>query len=260
MKKSVVVPVQDEHGLCPFEPGQLDDNLELISELGYDGVELGITDPTSVSVDGITEKLEENGLKLSALTTGQAYGIEGISITERDPNKRKMARDRLKSHVEFASNFDDAVVIVGSLRGDGKSQPPGRWLTENLRDIARYAEKKQVGIVFEPLNRYESSLINTVKEAIELIEEVGSTRLGVLFDTFHANIEESSLSESIEVASEKLRYVHLADSNRWAPGYGHINFEEVFSTLEKVEYDGFCSLESLPKPDREKCLTALVNI
>ncbi|MCF7890289.1 sugar phosphate isomerase/epimerase [Candidatus Bipolaricaulota bacterium] len=260
MKKSVVLPVQDEHGLCPFEPGQLDKDLKLISEFGYDGVELGITDPNSVSVRKITEKLRDNELKLSALTTGQAYGVEGISITERDPGKRKMARDRLKSHIDFAADFEDVPVIIGSLRGDGKSNPPRRWLTQNLSDIAQYAESQKVNIAFEPLNRYESSLVNTVKEALDVIEEVGSPRMGVLFDTFHANIEESSIAESIEVASKKLIYVHLADSNRWAPGYGHIDFSKVFSTLDNAGYEGFCSLESLPRPDKEVCLEAPFEI
>lgn len=256
MKKSVVLPVQDEHDLCPFEPGQLDKDLKLISELGYNGVELGITDPTSVSVKEISEKLKNNGLELSALTTGQAYGVEGISITERDPGKREMAKERLKRHIDFATNFDSAPVIIGSLRGDGKSNPPRRWLTQNLSDIARYGESQDVNIVFEPLNRYESSLVNTVKEALDIIEEIDSPKLGILFDTFHANIEEISIAKSIEVVSEELMYVHLADSNRWAPGYGHIDFQKVFSTLEDVGFDGFCSLESLPKPDRDRCLRA----
>lgn len=260
MKKSVVLPIQDEHGLCPFDPGHLDNDLERISELEYEGVELGITDPKTVSVDEITEKLDDNQLELSALTTGQAYGIEGISLTEKDPGKRKMARERLKAHIDFAYNFDHTPVIIGSLRGDGKDEPPFRWLKDNLAKVASYAEEQGVKLAFEPLNRYESSLVNNVEEALEVIEAVNSPELGVLFDTFHANIEEASIAESIELVAEKLVYVHLADSNRWAPGYGHIDFDALLSTLERVGYDGFCSLESLPKPDRESCLRALLEI
>lgn len=260
MKKSVVLPVQDEHGLCPFEPGQLDDDLKTISEYGYDGVELGITDPTAVSVEKIKEKLNENDLSLSALTTGQAYGIEGISITERDPGKRMMALKRIRAHIDFASSFAAVPVIIGSLRGKGDSPQADRWLVENLSELAEYAESQGVDLALEPLNRYESTIVNTVSDGLEVIETVGSTRLELLFDTFHANIEEPALTESIREVSEELIYIHLADSNRWAPGYGHIDFAEVLSALKEIGYKGFFSLESLPKPDREKSLRAPFQI
>lgn len=260
MKKSVVLPLQDKHGLCPFSPGQFEEDLKTISEFGYDGVELGITDPEVVSVSSVAESLRDKGLELSALTTGQAYGVEGISITESDPGKRNMARERLKSHIDFASNFDDTPVILGSLRGEGGHEPASRWLIENLAKLSDYAEEKGVDIAFEPLNRYESSLVNTVEEGLEVIEEVRSSRLGLLFDTFHANIEEPSLTKSIKKTSKKIIYVHLADSNRWAPGYGHIDFANVISSLGDIGYNGFCSLESLPKPDKKSSLKAPFKI
>jgi len=260
MKKSVVLPLQDEHGLCPFEPGSLDEDLKTISECGYDGVELGITDPDTVSVNAVKEKLKHEALELSALTTGQAYGIEGISITERDPGKREMAKVRIKSHIDFASNFEATPVIIGSLRGVGDSPQATRWLVENLSEVAEYAETMDVEIAFEPLNRYESQIVNSVETALEIVEEVGSPKVGLLFDTFHANIEEPNISESIRKGAEQIIYVHLADSNRWAPGYGHLDFPAVFSVLKEVGYEGFCSLESLPKPNKKECLNAPFEI
>lgn len=260
MKKSAIIPIQDEHGLSPFRPGSLDKNLELISEYGYEGVELGITDPGSVSVEEVSQKLTFYDLELSAITTGQAYGLEGISLTERDPTKREIANDRLKGHIDFASNFRGTVVILGSLRGRGESKQALRWLKEKLNELVSYAESKSVDLAFEPLNRYESSIINNVEEGLNLVEEIGSPRLGLLLDTFHANIEEAILEESIKEASKNLFYVHLADSNRWAPGYGHINFVKIFSALAEIEYEGFCSLESLPKPDKSRCLQAMFRL
>lgn len=254
MKFSVVLPVQDKHGLSPFSPGNFEEDLGTISEYGYHGVELGITDPKSVSVNRVKELLSENGLELSALTTGQAYGVEGISITETDPGKRSAARERLMDHIDFASRFEDVPVIIGSLRGKGEEGPAQRWLVENLSKLAQYAEENEVNLVLEPLNRYESSIVNSVKEGLEVIDEVDSSRLRLLFDTFHANIEEASILESIERGSDRIIYVHLADSNRWAPGFGHLDFQGIRRTLDELDYSGFCSVESLPKPDRKQCL------
>ncbi len=78
--------------------------------------------------------------------------------------------------------------------------------------------------------------------------------IGILFDTFHANIEEISIGESIQRADDRLFHVHIADSNRWAPGYGHLDFSQISKVLSGIDYQGFGSLESLPKPNPKICL------
>jgi sugar phosphate isomerase/epimerase len=148
-----------------------------------------------------------------------------------------------------------AVVIVGLLRGADDSL---ELLAESLAECARFAP--DVRIALEPLNRYESHLINTVKEALEVVKRVGAENLGILFDTFHANIEEFSFGEAIRVAGDRLFHVHLADSNRWVPGFGRLGFGEVWEALAAIGYRGSLVLECFPKPGVREMLSAADKI
>jgi len=138
------------------------------------------------------------------------------------------------------------LVIVGSLRGaDGARE----YLIESLKQCA--TSNDRVTIALEPLNRYESRLLNTVAETLEVVEAVGADNVGLLFDTFHANIEEADPAAAIGAAGSRLAHVHLADSNRWVPGYGHIDFHAAERALDRIGYGGAVVLEPLlrPRPD-----------
>ena len=254
MKPSLVVPIQDP---TPYSPvasvTDLKTNLARVAIAGYEGVELAITDPAKVDAGSIRKLLELHGLTLSAITTGQAYGLEGISFTAPEEALRRKAVERIKQHARLARKFDaDAAVIVGLIRGERGDQIGGTQLRDALQECAR--ENSGVKFALEPINRYETGLINTVEEALGLLNEIGLPNIGLLFDTFHANIEERSLVESIRMAGEKLFHVHIADSNRFAPGYGHLHFGEIGDALRAVRYQRFCSLEALSKPTPDACM------
>ena len=109
-------------------------------------------------------------------------------------------------------------------------------------------------LAVEPINRYETTLINNVAEGLALIDRVAAENLGLLFDTFHANIEEPSLQESLVAAGDRLFHVHVADSNRWHPGAGHVDFAGFLDALGssvRPVYEGFISGEFLPQPDAD---------
>jgi sugar phosphate isomerase/epimerase len=127
-------------------------------------------------------------------------------------------------------------------------------LVESLRECA--AHRPSVRLALEPLNRYESRLIHTVEDAVSVLDRVGAENLGILFDTFHANIEEISIRDAIHRAGDRLVHVHLADSNRFVPGYGHLDFAEVWRSLDDVGYDRALVLEPLPRPSTEALLQA----
>lgn len=252
MKSSVIVPVQDPTPFSPFSPKQsLETNLAKISEAGYDGVELAITDPTHIEIAEIKKLLRRYNLAVPAITTGQAYGIEGLSLTSSDKELRERATSRIKRHMQLAEEFS-AVVIVGLIRGEKGDREARKLLIEALGACACFDDK--VELALEPLNRYEAELVNTVDEALEVLDKIKMDNIGILFDTFHANIEEISIGESIQRADDRLFHVHIADSNRWAPGYGHLDFNQISEVLSGIGYQGFGSLESLPKPNPKICL------
>jgi len=108
-----------------------------------------------------------------------------------------------------------------------------------------------VRLTLEPVNRYESNFINTLQEGAEFIDRIGVSNIGLLADTFHMNIEEVSIYESIRQSKNYITHVHFADSNRWAPGYGHLDFQKIVETLKEINYQGYISAEILPLPDQD---------
>ncbi|MCR4391509.1 MAG: sugar phosphate isomerase/epimerase [Candidatus Acetothermia bacterium] len=238
----LIVPVQDPTPFSPFAPGEWTDALARVGEHGCEAVELAVTDPTRLDAAHVAEALERAGLRLASLTTGQAAGKESLSLAAPDDAVRRRAVERIQAHMRLAAPFQ-AVVIVGLLRGvDGD---PG-LLVESLRECAR--ADRTVRLALEPLNRYESRLVNTVAEGLSVMERVGAENVGLLVDTFHANIEEPKIGEAFRRAGDRLFHVHLADSNRWPPGHGHLEWGEVRDALVRIGYRGSLILECLPRP------------
>jgi 5-keto-L-gluconate epimerase len=250
----MIVPLQDRTPFSPHAPADWGRSLTQVRAAGYDGVELAITDPAVVDPDTIMEALTPGGLRLLSITTGQAAGLEGLSLTSPDVQIQRRTIDRIKAHMDFARDFG-AVVIVGSLRGTVRDVA---LLIESLRECATHAP--QVRLALEPLNRYESQLLNTVNDALAAVENVGAENLGLLVDTFHANIEETDISEAFRSAGDRLFHVHLADSNRLLPGEGHIDFGPIWNTLDKIDYRGAMVLEAVAGKRGEEFAEAPANL
>jgi sugar phosphate isomerase/epimerase len=144
--------------------------------------------------------------------------------------------------------------VIGGVRGtltgsDRDRVGQYRRAVETLRRYAEHALPQKVSLVVEPINRYETNFLNTIDEALQFISEVNMDNLGVLPDTFHMNIEEVTLAESLRSAGERVLHVQFTDSNRRAAGQGHIDFHELAAVLRAAGYRGYVSTETLPLPD-----------
>ncbi|HEY5270955.1 MAG TPA: 5-keto-L-gluconate epimerase [Anaerolineales bacterium] len=252
MKLSIVLSTQPAQFQAATFKGDLVTNLRRIAALGYDGVELAIRAPKLVDLDELERLTRACRLSVPAIGTGQAWGEEGLSFTDPDPSVRRAAIERIKSHVPVASRFG-AVIIVGLIRGivkSGVEQAQAMdWLGEALRECSEAARPHGIRLALEPINRYETTLINTTAQGLELIESVGADNFGLLLDTFHMNIEEPSIEASIRACGKSIFHFHVADSNRWYPGAGHLDFKSILKTLFATGYSGWVSGEFLPKPD-----------
>ena len=252
MKISFVISTQPTHfEAVSFSP-DFEANAARLAELGYDGVELAVRDPVMLDVAGVRRVLDKYHMLVPAIGTGQAWGEEHLSFTDPDPAIRERAINRIQSHIALARELN-AIVILGLIRG--KIQPnisPDQthsWLIDALKIVTDAAAKDNVRFVLEPINRYETNLLNNVGDTLKLINELGADNLGVLYDTFHSNIEEPRLEDSLRACGSRVFHVHLADSNRWAPGAGHVDFASIVNTLREMNYAGWVSAEILPKPD-----------
>ena len=269
MKLSVVLSTQQTQFQAASFSGSLAQNIADIAFMGYDGVELAIRDPMLVDVDALEALTREHGLRVPAIGTGQAWGEEKLSFTDPDESVRRAAIERVKSHVPLAARFN-AVIIIGLVRGiikPGITQEQGMaWLCEALQECSTAANPFGVRLALEPINRYETTLVNSVAQGMALIDRVGADNFGLLLDTFHMNIEEPDILQSISTCGDRIFHFHVADSNRWYPGAGHLDFRGILSRLQSTGYDGFVSGEFMPLPDpltaaRESiaCLRAILS-
>jgi sugar phosphate isomerase/epimerase len=254
MKLSVVLSTHAAAFEAVAFKGDFAANVAKIAAWGYDGVELAVRDPSLVNAGQLERVVVDNGLVVPAIGTGQAWGEEGLSFTSDDPAVRAAAVERISSHVPLAQHLD-ALIILGLIRGitpEGQTHEQSmEYLVEAIQQCAAAAAGTDVRFALEPMNRYETDLVHTAADGLELIERVGADNFGLLLDTFHMNIEEADIGESIRACGDRIFHFHVADSNRWYPGAGHLDFVSILDALEETEYDGFISGEFMPLPDAD---------
>jgi sugar phosphate isomerase/epimerase len=254
MRQSIVLSTHAAQFEAVAFKGDLAANVAKVAGWGYDAVEVAVRDPGLVDPDELESLVSRNGLNVSAIGTGQAWGEEGLSLTSDDPSIRTAARQRLESHVPLAQRLE-SLIILGLIRGiTPKAQTHERsmgYLIEALRGCTGVAAEAGVRFALEPLNRYETDLVHTVAEGLDLIDRVGADNLGLLLDTFHMNIEEPDIEASVKACGDRIFHFHVADSNRWYPGAGHLDFGSILATLSATGYRGYVSGEFLPLPDAD---------
>jgi sugar phosphate isomerase/epimerase len=252
MNLSIVLSTQPTQFQAATFKGDLEANLKRIAAIGYTGVELAIRDPKLVDFDELEWLTRQCGLSVPAIGTGQAWSEEGLSFTDPDPQVRRAAIARIHSHVLGATRFG-AIIIIGLIRGIVKPGiDPGQaidWLVEALRECSAAALPHGIRLALEPINRYETTLLNNTVQGLELIERVGADNFGLLLDTFHMNIEEPNIEAGIHQCGSRIFHFHVADSNRWYPGAGHLDFKSILRELIATGYRGWVSGEFLPRPD-----------
>ena len=254
MKLSIVLSTHSAQFQAVAFKGDFEENVAKIAKWGYDGAEIAIRDPSLVNADELIQVVKAYNLTVPAIGTGQAWGEEKLALTSRDPAVRTQAIERIKSHVSLASRLT-AMIILGLIRGvtpaDANKEESMDLLLEALKECSRVAAEAGVRMAIEPLNRYETDLIHTMAEGLDLIAKVGADNLGLLLDTFHMNIEEPVIEESIRDCGDRIFHFHVADSNRWHPGAGHLDFDSILRALFSTGYQGFVSGEFMPLPDAD---------
>lgn len=228
-----------------------DSSLELLDRFrafGYDLIEICIDDPADLTAAVVYSRLQDIGMTAS---------VGGVFTPARDMSStdelvRKDARAYLLECVEFAAAVGAPVVsgpmyaAVGktALLGPSERAEQRARATEGLRAVADVAASSGVSLAIEPLNRFETDLVNTVEQAIELCDLIGAPNVGITLDTFHMNIEETSLPRAIRAAGHRLLSFQASENDRGTPGSGHIDWGGVFDALDTVEYRGPVIVES----------------
>jgi len=200
--------------------------------------------------------LDATGLTLAAVGTGAGWVIRKLTLTHADAGHRAQATQFVRDLIDRAGPLG-APVIIGSMRGrwgDGTDKATALgYLADALELLGVYAEKYRVPVIFEPLNRYETNLVNSVwEDGSRLLNSLSTSNVVLLADLFHMNIEEVSLADALVAGDQLIGHVHLADSNRRPAGCGHTDFASVAAALHKIGYEGFVSAEALPYPNPDE--------
>jgi len=222
------------------------------AELGFDAVEVFPRSAAELDVRLLRDCLDRHGLKLAAVGTGAGWVIKRLRLTDRDAAQRQLAKEFIGKIIDTAGQFG-APAIIGSMQGRAEGEVSHEqhlvWLAEALDELAPRAADHGTTLLIEPLNRYETNLINSVADGAKLIGSLKAKNVKLLCDLFHMNIEEPDIANALSEAGSLVGHVHFADSNRRAVGFGHTPMSPIISALRRIGYNGYLSAEVLPLPD-----------
>jgi sugar phosphate isomerase/epimerase len=231
----------------------IETSIKKAASMGYEGVELALKCAEEMDRDLLSRWLGDSDMKVSCISTGLVFADLGLMFTDPDREKRTKVREVFKNIIDLAQEFGQ-MVNVGRVRGQigSRSKEEAEELfIEMARELCEYAADKGVTLILEPVNRYEIDFVNSVQEGVELMKKVGMSNMKLMPDVFHMNIEDKTIGSELARHIDYIAYVHLADSNRLAPGWGHTDFDNIISNLKQAGYKGWLSVEILPKPDAD---------
>jgi D-psicose/D-tagatose/L-ribulose 3-epimerase len=217
-----------------------------LKQTGYDGVEIPLFDGDAAHYKTIRKELDNHGLGCTTVCCATA---EANPISP-DPRLRRAGLDRLKWAIEMTSALNGENLCgpyhspLGVFSGTGPTADEKKWAVEVLRQAAEEARKAKVMLAIEYLNRFECYFLTTAADARALVREVNHPHFRMMYDTFHANIEEKQIGPTIASVADSFIHVHISENDRGTPGTGHVAWDETFRALRRVGYDGWLVIEA----------------
>jgi D-psicose/D-tagatose/L-ribulose 3-epimerase len=235
----------------------------LLTELGFSGVELNFPAPAEIDPEELTELLAGFGLRCSMFATGFTAKSEKLSLSSADEHVRLRSVKRCLDFIDFAARLD-AGVIVGFLKGGPAPSATERetarlCFADSLARIAPRAAEREVPLLIEATNRYESAVANSLEETAALVKPYADGGMRILPDTFHMNIEETDPLAALERFAPLFDSLHISDNNRFFPGLGAIDFSRYLDWLKNSGYRGGLAIEGNLKQDLQSDLRASLS-
>jgi sugar phosphate isomerase/epimerase len=232
----------------------LEESMRKAADLGFDAIELFTGSGDAISTEILKKLMDQYKLQLAAVGTGAGKVVHGLTLTDTNSAIRENAIAFIKEMMEFGAAFS-APAIIGSMQGNAvQGDSHGNsiaLLAEALHVLDQHAASLGVKLIYEPLNRYETNLMNNLDDAAAFIESNKFKNITLLADLFHMNIEEADPAASIQKNRQHIGHVHFADSNRKPIGFGHTQMQHIADELKASGYDGYVSAEAFPWPDSD---------
>ncbi|MGH3088087.1 MAG: TIM barrel protein [Rubrobacteraceae bacterium] len=225
----------------------ISESIDRVARFGYDAIEV-IGEPADLDPRRIKKLADDAGISVSSICS---LYTPDRDLSHPDAEMRKKAVQYVKDVAEFASTMEAPTIIVhpcanGRTERLASEEDEWNWAVEGIREGGEYAEPLGVNLSLECWNRYETIFLNRLEQAARLWRDTGLSNGGIQGDTFHMNLEEDSIDGAFREYGSLLQHVHLADSNRAAPGAAHIDFAPILRALDDVGYEGYLSFELLP--------------
>lgn len=225
--------------------------IEKLKTIGYDGVEFLVGSPDIAAYKSIGDHAREIGLEV---TTVFVVGKDENPVSESAAVRAK-ALDRIKWAIDRAHDLH-STILCGPFHSAhaifAKRAPEDseyQWSGEVLRAAGDHASQAGITLALEALNRFECYLCNTMEQLTRLVKTANHSNVKAMFDTHHANIEEKNFSNAISTVAPILAHVHISENDRGTPGDGHVDFDEAFSSLAKINYKGWLTIEAFSRND-----------
>lgn len=220
--------------------------LPRIKSWGFDGVEVPLFQPGEFAAADIRKGTESNGLECTVCSVL----VPGFSLISDDAEVRRKTRAHMVDTIKAAADAGARIIAgplycpVGYLPGRRRTKDEWKRAVEGHQSLGDALDAHGVTLAIEPLNRFETFFLNTAADAAALAGEIGHPKIGILFDTFHANIEEKDIGAGYRTVGRHLKHVHTCENDRGIPGSGHVEWPGVFQALKDLEYDGWLTIES----------------
>jgi len=220
--------------------------LENLKTWGFDGVELPVFDMQADKFQRIGKKLDALGLGRTAVTVC----TDAENPISPDAAIRKAGLDRLKKAVDMCAAAGCTHLCgpihsaLGSFTGTGPTPDEWKWGQETLSQAADYAKTNKITLVVEYLNRFECYFLTNAADAAKFCREVNHSHLRMMYDTFHANIEEKNIAAAMQGCFDQVVHVHISENDRSTPGEGHVDWHTTFQMLKQLRYDGWLMVEA----------------
>jgi D-psicose/D-tagatose/L-ribulose 3-epimerase len=232
-------------------PTTVDDLIEYapkIKAMGFDLIEIGLENIDDLDYEKAVPILRDYDL---GITLAAAMG-PGRDLIHDDPAIQENGVNYIRQCIKSAQAVGAEILAGPMYAATGRTweQTPeererdSETLAKHLHSLAQFGADHGVTLCVEPLNRFETSFLNTTEQAIEIMERVDHPNCKIHLDTFHMNIEEKSLGDAIRLAGDRLGHFHACENDRGAPGSGNVNWDDVFPALKDINYDGVIVIES----------------
>ena len=232
--------------------GDLRHNLIQASQLGYNALEIHTRETVLWDFPAIETVMLEYNMRISAIVTGRLNTEGRVNLIDDVPYITQSAVTGMQQYIEMAERFKTDIVVgwvKGKIPAGSNEKKYMDRLSYHLQILNEYAGERGVRLFLEVINRYETNIFNTSEATVEFIDKNNLGNCFVHLDTFHMGIDETDPVEAIKLCGNKLGYMHFADNTRSYPGSGQFDFHRIIKALEDIGYDGYLSVECLPKPD-----------